>query len=293
MTQNISIVSKDLISIKLIDKQALENFIKIFTVLDKHVAAKTLFTEEVRIEYKQHNNVEGVDLLKSSGFTYHDVENVLHHLSKHGMKVPSNVIAHTLFSAYNNALESKDIAFYLFEGSPQYNIRVNKNTFIITPMSEKDLELSSQNSRMFIELLKSEKSIYNCIVEENTINVVVHSEVHQAINLVIKSLIKSSLLAQEEEAKLKEKLRRLAFKDQAFVEYSSIKTINRYPHNNPLRKYEDITKGIENILCDFITNENSESAIEQLNRLNSKVSPDTPRIGISKGKEKFWRFKVF
>ena len=289
MTQNISIVSKDLISIKLIDKQDLENFIKIFTVLDKHVAAKTLFTEEVRIEYKQHNNVEGVDLLKSSGFTYHDVENVLHHLSKHGMKVPSNVIAHTLFSAYNNALESKDIAFSLFEGSPQYNIRVNKNTFIITPMSEKDLELSSQNSRMFIELLKSEKSIYNCIVEENTINVVVHSEVHQAINLVIKSLIKSSLLAQEEEAKLKEKLRRLAFKDQAFVEYSSIKTINRYPHNHPLRKYEDITKGIENILCDFITNENSESAIEQLNRLNSKVSPDTPRI-ITKTIDKLVKF---
>ncbi|NUX01767.1 hypothetical protein GO685_04745 [Wolbachia endosymbiont of Madathamugadia hiepei] len=278
MTQNISIVSKDLISIELIDKQDLENFIKIFTVLDKHVAAKTLFTEGVRIEYKQHNNVEGVDLLKSSGFTYHDVENVLHHLSKHGMKVPSNVIAHTLFSAYNNALESKDIAFSLFEGSPQYNIRVNKNTFIITPMSEKDLELSSQNSRMFIELLKSKKSIYNCIVGENTINVVVHSEIHQAINLVIKSLIKSSLLAQDEEAKLKEKLRQLAFKDQAFVEYSSIKTINRYPHNHPLRKYENITKGIENILCDFITDENSESAIEQLNRLNSKVSPDTPRI---------------
>ncbi|MGL9689283.1 MAG: hypothetical protein ACR5K6_06190 [Wolbachia sp.] len=289
MTQNISIVSKDLISIELIDKQDLENFIKIFTVLDKHVAAKTLFTEEVRIEYKQHNNVEGVDLLKSSGFAYHDVESVLHHLSKHGMKVPSNVIAHTLFSAYNNALESKDIAFSLFEGFPQYNIRVNKNTFIITPMSEKDLELSSQNSRVFIELLKSEKSIYNCIVKENTINVVVHSEMYQAINLVIKSLIKSSLLAQEEEAKLKEKLRQLAFKDQAFVEYSSIKTINRYPHNHPLRKYENITKGIENILCDFITNENSESAIEQLNRLNSKVSSDTPRI-ITKTIDKLVKF---
>ncbi|MCM1000842.1 MAG: hypothetical protein KTV72_00660 [Wolbachia endosymbiont of Melophagus ovinus] len=289
MTQNISIVSKNLISIELTDKQDLENFIKIFTVLDKHIAAKTLFTEEVRIEYKQHDGIEVVNLLKSSGFTYHDVENVLHHLSKHGMKVPSNVIAHTLFSAYNNALESKDIAFSLFEGSPQYNIRVNKNIFIITPMSERDLELSSQNSRMFIELLKSEKSIYNCIVKENTINVVVHSEIHQAINSVIKSLIKSSLLAQEEEAKLKEKLRQLAFKDQAFVEYSSIKTINRYPHNHPLRKYENITKGIENILCDFIANENSEFAIEQLNRLNSKVSPDTPRI-ITKTIDKLVKF---
>ncbi|MEY2393179.1 hypothetical protein [Wolbachia endosymbiont of Tettigetta isshikii] len=289
MTQNISIVSKNLISIELIDKQDLENFIKIFTVLDKHIAAKTLFTEEVRIEYKQHDGIEVVNLLKSSGFTYHDVENVLHHLSKHGMKVPSNVIAHTLFSACNNALESKDIAFSLFEGSPQYNIRVNKNIFIITPMSEKDLELSSQNSRMFIELLKSEKSIYNCIVKENTINVVVHSEMHQAINSVIKSLIKSSLLAQEEEAKLKEKLKQLAFKDQAFVEYSSIKTINRYPHNHPLRKYENITNGIENILCDFIANENSEFAIEQLNRLNSKVSPDTPKI-ITKTIDKLVKF---
>ncbi|MCA4774382.1 hypothetical protein [Wolbachia endosymbiont of Mansonella perstans] len=289
MTQNISIVSKNLISIELIDKQDLENFIKIFTVLDKHIAAKTLFAEKMRIEYKQHDGIEVVNLLKSSGFTYHDVENVLHHLSKHGMKVPSNVIAHTLFSAYNNALESKDIAFSFFEGSPQYNIRVNKNIFIVTPMSEKDLELSSQNSRMFIELLKSEKSIYNCIIKESTINVVVHSEVHQAINSVTKSLIKSSLLAQEEEAKLKEKLRQLAFKDQAFVEYSSIKTINRYPHNHPLRKYENITKGIENILCDFIANGNSEFAIEQLNRLNSKVSPDTPRI-ITKTIDKLVKF---
>ncbi|MCA4775288.1 hypothetical protein IHO40_04235 [Wolbachia endosymbiont of Mansonella ozzardi] len=289
MTRNISIVSKNLISIELIDKQDLENFIKIFTVLDKHIAAKTLFAEEMRIEYKQHDGIEVVNLLKSSGFTYHDVENVLHHLSKHGMKVPSNVIAHTLFSAYNSALESKDIAFSFFDGSPQYNIRVNKNIFIVTPMSEKDLELSSQNSRMFIELLKSEKSIYNCIVKESAINVVVHSEMHQAINSVTKSLIKSSLLAQEEEAKLKEKLRQLAFKDQAFVEYSSIKTINRYPHNHPLRKYENITKGIENILCDFIANGNSEFAIEQLNRLNSKVSPDTPRI-ITKTIDKLVKF---
>ncbi len=109
MTKNISIVSRNLITIELVDKQDLENFIKIFTVLDKYVAAKTLFTEEVRIRYKQQDSIEIVDLLKNSDFTYHDVENVLHHLSKHGMKVPSSVIAHTLFSACNHALESKGI----------------------------------------------------------------------------------------------------------------------------------------------------------------------------------------
>ncbi|MDM8335209.1 hypothetical protein [Wolbachia pipientis] len=289
MIKNISIVSRDLISIELVDKQDLENFIKIFTVLDKHIAAKTLFAEEVRIEYKQHNGIEIVDLLKSSGFTYRDVENVLHHLSKHRMKVPNSVIAHTLFSACNNALESKDVAFSFFEGSPQFNIRVNKNTFIITPMSEENLELNSQNSRMFIELLKSEKSTYDCMVKENTINVVVNSEMHQTLNSIIKSLIKSCLLAQEEEVKLKEKLRQLAFKDQAFAEYSSIKTINRYPHSHPLKKYESITKDIENILCDFITNENSEFAIEQLNRLSLETSPDTPRI-ITKTIDKLVKF---
>ncbi len=73
-----------------------------------------------------------------------------------------------------------------------------------------------------------------------------------------KYLIQSCLLAKEEELKLKEQLRELAFKDQAFVEYSSIKTINRYPQNHPLRKYENITKSIEDILCNFIANENSE-----------------------------------
>ncbi|WCR58067.1 hypothetical protein [Wolbachia endosymbiont of Ctenocephalides felis wCfeJ] len=289
MTQNISVVSKGLISIELANKQDLENFIKIFTVLDKHVAAKTLFTEEVRIEYKQHDNIEVVNLLKSLGFTYHDVENILHHLSRHGMEIPSSVIAYALFSAYNSGLESKDIAFSLFKGFPQFNIRVNKNTFTITPMSEENLELNSQSSRMFIELLKSEKSIYDCVVKGNTINIVVHSEMHQVINSIVKLLIKSCLLAQEEEMKLKERLRQLAFKDQAFVEYSSIKTINRYPHNHPLRKYESITKGIENILCDFITNENSESTIEKLNRLNLKISPDTPRV-ITKTIDKLVKF---
>ncbi len=289
MTKNISIISRNLISIELVNKQDLENFIKIFTVLDKHIAAKTLFTEEVRIEYKQHNGIEVVELLKDTDFTYHEVENVLNHLSKHGMKVPSSVIAHTLFAAYNHALEFKDVAFSFSEGSPQFNIRVSKNTFIITPMSEENLELNSQNSRTLIESLKSEKSIYDCIVEENSIKVIVHSEMHQAINLIIKSLIKSRLLAKEEEGKFKEKLRQLAFKDQAFVEYSSIRTINRYPHNHPLRKHESVTKDIENILCDFITNENSEFAIERLNRLSSAVSPDTPRI-ITKTIDKLVKF---
>ncbi|NUY39900.1 hypothetical protein GO684_04725 [Wolbachia endosymbiont of Litomosoides brasiliensis] len=285
MTKNISIVSRNLITIELVDEQDLGNFIKIFTVLDKHVAAKTLFTEEVRIEYKQGV----VDLLKSSGFTYHDVENVLHHLSKHGMKVSNSVISRTLLSACNHALKSKGIAFSFFSDSPQFNIRVNKNTFIMTPMSEENLELNSRNSKTLTELLKNEKSTYDCVIKENTINIIVNSEIHQTINLIVKSLVQSCLLAKEEEVKLKEQLRQLAFKDQAFVEYSSIKTINRYPQNHPLRKYENITKDIEDILCNFIATENSKVAVEQLNRLNLEVSPDTPRI-ITKTIDKLVKF---
>lgn len=289
MIKNITIISKNLINIELINKQDLENFIKIFTVLDKHIAARTLFTEEVRIEYKQHNRIEVVELIKDTGFTYRDVENVLNHLSNHGMKVPSSVIASTLSSSYNHALESKDVAFACSEGLPQFYIRVNKNTFIMTPISEENLELNSQNSKMLIESLKSEKSTYDCIVEENIIKVIVHSEIHQAINSIIKSLIKSCLLARDEEKKFKEKLRQLAFKDQAFVEYSSIKTIHRYPNSHPLRKHESVIKNIENILCDFIVNENSKSAIEQLDRLSSTISPNTPRI-ITKTIDKLVKF---
>ncbi|APR98225.1 hypothetical protein [Wolbachia endosymbiont of Folsomia candida] len=288
MIKNISINSRNLITIELVNKQDLENFIKIFTVLDKHIAARTLFTEEVKIGYKQHNEIEIVELLKDTNFTYHDVENILHHLSKHGMNVPSSVIAQALFVAWST-LESKDLAFSFFEGSPQFNIRVNKNTFIITPMSADNLELNSQNSKTFMELLKSEKSMYDCVVKESDIEVVVHSAIQQTINSIVSLLIKSCLLANEEEEKLKERLRQLAFKDQAFVEYSSIKTINRYPHNHPLRKHENITKGIENILYDFIASEDSKCAIEQLNRLSSEVSPDTPRI-ITKTIDKLVKF---
>ncbi len=289
MTRNILIVDKNLISVELVNKQDLENFIKIFTVLNKHVAAKTLFTEEVRIEYEQHDNIEVVNLLKSSGFIYHDVENILLHLNRHGMEIPSDVVACTLFSAYNSKLEAKDVGFSLFDGSPQFNIRVNKNVFIITPMNEENLELDSQNSRMFIELLKRGESMYDCVVKENTINIVVYFGVYQVINSIVKLLIKSCFLAQEEEVKFKKRLEQLAFKDQVFGEYSSIKTINRYPHNHPLKKYENITKGIEKILSSFVINENSEFTIEQLNKLSLEVSPDTPRI-ITKTIDKLVKF---
>jgi hypothetical protein len=288
MIKNISILSKNLISIELVDKQNLENFIKIFTVLDKHIAARTLFSEEVKINYKQHNDIEVVELLKDTSFTYYDIENILHHLSKHGMDVPSSVIEQTLFAAWKT-FESKDLAFSFFENSPQFNIRVNKNTFVISPMSESNLGLNSKNSKTFIELLKSEKSMYDCIVKEGTIKIVVHSMIHQAINLIISSLIKSCLLANKEEEKLKEQLRQLAFKDQAFVEYSSIKTINSYPHNHSLRKHENVIKDLESILDDFIKNEDGERAMEQLNRLSEKVSPDTPKI-ITKTIDKLVKF---
>ncbi|WCR53040.1 MAG: hypothetical protein PG981_000062 [Wolbachia endosymbiont of Ctenocephalides orientis wCori] len=275
MIKNISIVSKNIINIEMADKQGLENFIKMFTVLDKYTAARTLFTEEVKIEYDINNAIK---LLKETSFTYQDVETVLNHLKKHEMKVPSSVIVNALAAA-NNTLESKDIAFASFEGSPQFNIRVNKNTFIITPVNEAHLELSSQNSRTFIESIKSEKNIYDCVIRDNTIVIIVNSDVHQVINSIANSLVKSSLLKEIEQAKLREGLKQLAFKDQAFIEYSSIQTINRYPHNHPLRKHESVTKDIENILHDFINKKkNSESAIEQLNELSLRLSPGTPKI---------------
>lgn len=275
MIKNISIVSKNIINIEMADKQGLENFTKMFTVLDKHTAARTLFTEEVKIEYDTNN---GIKLLKETSFIYQDVETVLNHLKKHEMKVPSSVIANALAAA-NNTLESKDIAFASFEDSPQFNIRVNKNTFIITPMNEAHLELNSQNSRTFIESLKSEKNMYDCVIRDNTIVMIVNFDVHQVISSIANSLVKSSLLKEIEQEKLRERLKQLAFKDQAFVEYSSIQTINRYPHNHPLRKHEGVTKNIENILHDFINKkEDSESAIEQLNELSLRLSPDTPKI---------------
>jgi len=287
MIKDILIINKTLVSLELANKEDLENFIKIFTIFEKHKAASTLFTDEVKIEYVQHNAMEVVKLLKDTNFTYSDIENILNHLSKHGIKVTNNIIAHTLIAAYDTALDSRDIAFSLFENSPQFNIKVSKNTFIITPMSESHLELNSKNSTEFIKLLKDEKSMYDCVVKENNIEVIVHSEIHQTINSIVESLIKSNLLAKVEEEKLKARLRQLAFKDQAFVEYSSIKTINKYPHGHPLRKHENVIKGIENILYDFIENEDSKFAVERLNRL--QIAPDTPRI-ITKTIDKLVKF---
>lgn len=287
MVKNISIINSTLVRIELVHKEDLEKFIKIFTILDKHKAARTLFTDEVSIEYKQHNSIEVIELLKATSFTYNDIENILYHLSKHGMKVTNAIIARTLVAAYDNKLESKDLAFSIFKGSPQFNIKVSKNTFIITPMHELHLDLNSENSKSFIKLLNNERGIYDCVVREGKIDVVMHSEIHQVINSIMRSLVKSSLLAKDEEEKLKEKLRQLAFKDQAFVEYFSIKAINRYPNGHPIRKHESVTKGIENILYDFMENEDSKFAIEQLNRI--QLSPDTPRI-ITKTIDKLLKF---
>ncbi|MDD9331698.1 MAG: hypothetical protein PV340_03585 [Wolbachia sp.] len=101
-------------------------------------------------------------------------------------------------------------------------------------MNEKHLELNSQNSKIFIELLKSKKIMYDCTVTGNAIDVIVPSEIQGTIKSIVKSSIKSSLFAKEEEKKLKEELRQLAFKDQAFSEYHTTQAINRYPLNHPL-----------------------------------------------------------
>ncbi|VVC34935.1 Hypothetical protein CINCED_3A022975 [Cinara cedri] len=287
MIKNILIINKTLVSLELANKKDLENFIKIFTVFEKHKAASTLFTDEVKIEYAQHNAMEIVKLIKDTSFRYSDIENILNHLSKHGIKATNDIIAYTLIAAYDTALDSRDIVFSLFENSPQFNIKVSKNTFIITPMSKLHLELNSKNSTEFVKLLKDEKSMYDCVVKENSINVIVHSEIHQAINSIVESLIKSNLLEKVEEEKLKARLRQLAFKDQAFVEYSSIKAINKYPHGHSLRKHENVIKGIENILYDFMKNEDSKFAVERLNRL--QIAPDTPRI-ITKTIDKLVKF---
>jgi hypothetical protein len=57
MTKIISIVSKNLIILELADTRDLESFVRIFTVLDKHVVAETLSAEEARIEYKQYDGI--------------------------------------------------------------------------------------------------------------------------------------------------------------------------------------------------------------------------------------------
>jgi hypothetical protein len=289
MVQNISVINKNLLNIEITGKQNLEHFITICTVLDKHKAAKTLFADEVNIEYKQHNGIERIELYRDKGFSYNDVENIVYHLHKHGMAITDSVMANAITAAY--ALESKGIAFSLFNDCPQFNIRVNKNAFTITPMYEKHLRLDSQSSKMLIGSLKNGKTLYCCILERNTINIVVHSEMHQVINIIVESLIESSLLSTDNQQKFKEKLRQLAFKDQAFIEYFSIQTINRYPHNHPLRKYEGIAKNIENVLHNFIESENgnSESTIEQLTAINLELSPDTPKI-ITKTIDKLVKF---
>ncbi len=289
MIQNISIISHNLLSIEITDKQSLEHFITICTVLDKHRAAKALFTDEVRIEYKQCDSIEYVELHKDKSFSYNDIENIVYHLHNHGMAITDRVMANVTIDAYT--LESKGIAFSLLDDCPQFNIRVSKNVFTITPMCEKHLWLHSQSSKMLIESLKSEKMSYDCTFKQNTINLTVHSDLHQVINIIVESLIRSNLLSKNHKQKLKEKLRYLAFKDQAFIEYFSIKTINQYPHNHPLRKYEGVAKSIENILHNVIESEDesSESAIERLNQINLELSPDTPRI-ITKTIDKLVKF---
>ncbi|MBV0899532.1 MAG: hypothetical protein KTV77_02045 [Wolbachia endosymbiont of Fragariocoptes setiger] len=276
MIKSISINSKNIVNIELDTKEDLENFIKIFTVLNKHKAAKTLFKNEVNIEYQQHETKEIVQLLNDVEFTYNDIENILHHFSKHGMKLPNDIIACTLASGYNNALKSRDMAFSLYEKSPKFNIKINKNVFILTPMSIEDIKLDSQNSKKLFSLLKNEQNTHSCEIKESIIYITVYSDIIQVINLIVNSLVQSNLLEKNEKYKLQEKLRQIAFKDQAFAEYCSIKTINQYPHYHPLRKHQNITESIEGILREFMSNEDITSTVKKLNKLG--VSPDTPSI---------------
>lgn len=262
MIKSIS-VSSNFITIKISDKEEVEKFIKIFTIFDKNKAAKTLFTDEVSIEYAKEGILDIIQLTKGKNFNYIEVETVIDHLCKHGIAIDNKIIEHT-FTEAASKLEHQNIIFCFYQKRPQFNIRMSKGTILIRPMAKEYLNLDSIKSKELIGLLQKETSLYGCAVKDNIIYILSYTEIENAANSIVQTLLKCHLLEKENKEEITEQLTQIAFADFTISELKVIRDIALYPNDHSLSKYKDITKKIEGIFLDLVDNSFNMNSMDSL-----------------------------
>ncbi len=264
------IINSNLIVIKTDSKEELEKFIKIFTIFDKNKAAKTLFKEEVSIEYREEGDIDIVNLIKNKSFNYTEVETIVDHLCKHGITVGDQIVEYA-FTQASNKLDHQNIVFCSYQKRPQLNIRIDKGKISIRPMAKEHLSLNSANSQKFIKLLQKENSLYNYTIENNIIYILGYAEVHDTVSFIAQILLKCCLIQKEDNELIIEQLIQIAFKDFTISELKVIKNIASYPNYHPLSKYKNIAREIEDI---FLNLADDNLSMNSVNKLKSALNQE-------------------
>ncbi|AHX04532.1 hypothetical protein EHF_0082 [Ehrlichia japonica] len=254
MTLDIIINNSSSITIFFTEKNEIENFTKIFTVLDKNKAAKALFSHEVNIEY-QHNCVT---LISSTNFEFSDLNKIITHMLQHNLTISANIIAQSLEQGCN-ILKTDNLVICRFNNKPLYgiNISIRNNAIMLHPISIRYLNLSSEHNQRLIHLLKTHTNTSDTTIDDkqNTILVSINTAIYDIIESLVSILIKAQIIEESHKEDTLQQLTKLAFHDFTSNELQIVKNIAQYPTDHPLSKYKNIAKNVENIFSHLASNE--------------------------------------
>ncbi|WDM85449.1 hypothetical protein K6025_01035 [Ehrlichia sp. JZT12] len=246
MIQNILINNSRSITIFFTGKDEIENFTKIFTVLYKNKAAKALFSHEVTIEYQD----SCVTLTTDTNFQFSDLSKIITHMLQHDFKISTSIIAQSLEQGCNT-LKTDNLVICSFNNRPLYNINISirNNAIMMQPISIKYLDLSSEDSKRLIDLLKMNTDTNDVTTDDkqNIIVVSINTTIHNIIKSLVNVLIKMQIIEENNQETILQQLIRLAFHDFTSNELQIVKNIAQYPTDHPLSKYKNIAKNVENI----------------------------------------------
>ncbi|KJV63457.1 MULTISPECIES: hypothetical protein [Ehrlichia] len=254
MIPNIIISNSSSITIFFTEKNEIENFTKIFTVLDKNKAAKALFSHEVNIEYQANY----ATLTSSTNFEFSDLNKIITHMLQHSFTISPNTIAQSLEQGCNT-LKTDNLMICRFDNKPLYgvNVSIRNNTIMLHPISIRYLNLSSEDNQKLINLLKTHTNTSDITIDDkqNTILVSINTAIYDIIGPLVSILIKAQIIEESHKEKTLQQLTKLAFHDFTSNELQIVKNIAQYPTDHPLSKYKNMAKNVENIFSHLASNE--------------------------------------
>ena len=258
MIQNILINNSRSITIFFTEKDEIENFTKIFTVLHKNKAAKALFSHEVNIEYQDTKVILTTDV----DLQFSDLSKIITHMLHHDFKISTDVIAKSLEQG-SSILKTDNLVICSFNNKPLYNINISirNNAIMLQPISIRYLDVSSEDSKKLINLLKmnSDTSEVKIDNKQNSISVSINTTIHSVIKSLVNILIKTQIIEENNQETVLQQLIRLAFHDFTYNELQIVKNIAQYPTDHPLSKYKNIAKDVENIFSHLANDKSLDS----------------------------------
>ncbi|KJV69437.1 hypothetical protein [Candidatus Neoehrlichia procyonis] len=260
------IVTKKQIDLLFTDLNTIEHFIKTFTVLDKHKAAKALFSHAVTINYDNNK----ATLSTTQQFSYSEVNHMVNYMLNHGFRINADLLAETLKKACN--LDTHNFFICNYSNNPQFSINIYNNTIIMHPISKNYLDLLSQENKSLINLLESDDTTCDVTVNNTTrsIDIVILKNVYKTIEHFVDILLKANIIEQSDKDDVLPTLINLAFRDFTTHELKIVKNIAQYPNDHSLSKYKNIAKNAETIFSHLANDQHLDS--QSLNQLKNALN---------------------